>query len=161
MRLIHLNSGLLAGLIRIIVFFYIEGSQDGTWTSVKLVIVQLVETLAYLAVACLPGIRPLYLYVRKQGQYSTPKGSNGTSGSGSRNALPRLRSEDKKAYALESIKSAKTREGDEEMLVRHGRPEMPRFESSAFRYTDTRGPNSIDENRIEVRYDVTMTKSSL
>ena len=111
--------------------------------------------------ACIPGIRPLYLYLRKQGQYSTPKGSKGTSASGSRNTLPRKRSDDTKVYALESIKSAKIRDGDEEMLVRHGRPtDIPRYESSAYGFMDARAPNSIDENRIEVRYDVTMTKSS-
>ena len=65
------NRGTVAAIIRIDTFFQLEALDDLTWTSTKLGVVGTIESGCYLLAACLPGLRPLYLYVRKKGQFSS------------------------------------------------------------------------------------------
>ena len=61
--------GTIAAIARIVVFVDSQDPADTTWAGVPLTIVTLVEIGMYLIPACIPGIRPLYLYLRRKGQF--------------------------------------------------------------------------------------------
>ncbi|KAF4632401.1 hypothetical protein G7Y89_g5720 [Cudoniella acicularis] len=71
--------GLIASIIRIVTFMKSEGLGDLTWDGVTLAIVGMLETGTYLFAICLPQIRPFYMFVRKQGKFSTSQVTAGSS----------------------------------------------------------------------------------
>ena len=55
------SFGLIASIVRMVMFFRSNAFADPTWTAVTLLIWTMVEVEAVLIAACLPPLRPMFL----------------------------------------------------------------------------------------------------
>ncbi|MCJ1246592.1 hypothetical protein MMC30_003801 [Trapelia coarctata] len=152
--------GVIAAIVRLVVFFQNDAFDDGTWTGVKLALAGIVETGTYLIAACLPAFRPLYLYVRKQGQFSTLRQTAVSKTIESNTPAKKHLRHDNSNYALSSVDSSRwqnkykgmdpfERVGtDEESLVTRITAGV---DHRNFEEDDSLGPSGIEENKIRVR----------
>lgn len=73
------SIGFVSSIVRFCEFFNVAAFQDGTWSSVNLMIWTDVEPGVYLVAACLSNLRPLW--TRLRGQRQVTGGSSGMSDS--------------------------------------------------------------------------------
>ena len=65
------QRGLITSIVRFAIFFDNQVVDDGTWTSVSLISLTIVECSMYLISGCLPIYRPLYVWCRRSLGLST------------------------------------------------------------------------------------------